>query len=571
MVSQSLTRWVLTASLLTTVYAASLTHVVHEKRDTIPSGFTLLGSAPAEQTLSMRINLAMGNQAGLESALEEASSPTSPTFREWLSKEQVESFAAPSEETVQAVTAWLDSFNITFTPATPAGDWIKLTVPVSTANQLLNTEFSVFNHTETGTTSVRTLEYSIPSDLQAHVKAIHPTTSFSGPLRGRTPFTPVTAARSKPTVEKRATVPASCNETITPACLQDLYGIPTAQVSSSTKSSLGVSAFSDQNANAKDLQTFLKDFRPDLPSTLTFITELFDDATNSQTPSQAGIEANLDTQYTVGLANGIPTVFEDIGNDFHDGADEGFLDSITDLLNQTSPPLVFSTSYGFDVESDLSLSLSVALCNTYLQLTSRGTSITFASGDGGVASTPGVQCTGKPFPPTFPTCPFVTLVGSTQNVPEIGASFTAGGFSNYFAQTSWQAAAVDAYITKLGTTNKGLYNASGRAYPDVSAQGQNVIIVADGEQELVAGTSCSSPIFSSVIALLNDELFTAGLSPLGFLNPWIYANPQMFNDITEGNNPGCGTQGFPAMAGWDPVTGMGTPNFAAMRTAAGLS
>lgn len=33
-----------------------------------------------------------------------------------------------------------------------------------------------------------------------------------------------------------------------------------------------------------------------------------------------------------------------------------------------------------------------ALCNTYLQLTTRGTSITFASGDGGVASTPGVEC-----------------------------------------------------------------------------------------------------------------------------------------------------------------------------------
>jgi tripeptidyl-peptidase-1 len=333
---------------------------------------------------------------------------------------------------------------------------------------------------------------------------------------------------------------------------------------------LGVSAFSGQNANANDLKTFLKDFRPDLPSTLTFTTELFDDATNSQTGSQAGVEANLDIQYTVGLANGIPTIFEDIGNDFHDGADEGFLDSITDLLNQTSPPLVFSTSYGFDVESDLSLSLSEALCNTYLQLTSRGTSITFASGDGGVASTPGVQCTGKPFPPTFPTCPYVTLVGSTQNVPEIGASFTAGGFSNYFAQTSWQAAAVDAYLTKLGSTNKGLYNASGRAYPDVSAQGNNVAVIVDGKQTPVGGTSCSSPIFSSVIALLNNELLDAGLSPLGFLNPWIYANPQAFNDITEGNNPGCGTQGFPAAEGWDPVTGLGTPNYAALRIAAGL-
>lgn len=34
-----------------------------------------------------------------------------------------------------------------------------------------------------------------------------------------------------------------------------------------------------------------------------------------------------------------------------------------------------------------------------------------------------------------------------------------------------------------------------------------------------------------------------------------------FNDITEGSNPGCGTEGYNATAGWDPVTGLGTPNF----------
>jgi tripeptidyl-peptidase I len=50
----------------------------------------------------------------------------------------------------------------------------------------------------------------------------------------------------------------------------------------------------------------------------------------------------------------------------------------------------------------------------------------------------------------------------------------------------------------------------------------------------VSGTSCSSPIFASVIALLNNELLNAGKPVLGFLNPWAYANPQAFNDITTG-------------------------------------
>jgi hypothetical protein len=97
-------------------------------------------------------------------------------------------------------------------------------------------------------------------------------------------------------------------------------------------------------------------------------------------------------------------------------------------------------------------------------------------------------------------------------------------------------------------------------------------VIFDGGQEgTVAGTSCSSPIFASTIALLNAELIAAGKPTMGFLNPFIYANPGVFTDITTGSNPGCNTNGFPvcncvvyaqlniercplqALAGWDPV------------------
>jgi len=45
------------------------------------------------------------------------------------------------------------------------------------------------------------------------------------------------------------------------------------------------------------------------------------------------------------------------------------------------------------------------------------------------------------------------------------------------------------------------------------------------------------------------------------LNPTFYAHPEAFNDITVGGNPGCGSDGFKAAPGWDPVTGLGTPNY----------
>ncbi len=186
----------------------------------------------------------------------------------------------------------------------------------------------------------------------------------------------------------------------------------------------------------------------------------------------------------------------------------------------------------------------------------------------------------------------MTSVGGTTGITETAATFSSGGFSNFFAQPSYQTAAVEAYLTALGKTNAGKFNTSGRAFPDVSAQAENVEIIVGGETGTVAGTSCASPIFASVISLLNDRLIAAGQPALGFLNPFLYsaAGSAALNDITTGkclplcsskplltwrrcdtgDNPGCGTNGFPAKAGWDPVTGLGTPNFAKLLTAVGL-
>ena len=83
-------------------------------------------------------------------------------------------------------------------------------------------------------------------------------------------------------------------------------------------------------------------------------------------------------------------------------------------------------------------------------------------------------------------------------------------------------------------------------------------------------TSCASPIIASLISLINDELIAAGKSPLMFLNPFVYANPTAFTDITSGSNPGCNTNGFSATRGWDPVTGFGSPIFSKIKAAAGL-
>jgi hypothetical protein len=58
----------------------------------------------------------------------------------------------------------------------------------------------------------------------------------------------------------------------------------------------------------------------------------------------------------------------------------------------------------------------------------------------------------------------------------------------------------------------------------------------------------------AIVALLNDARLAKGLPTLGFLNPLLYSDKvaKTFNDITIGNNPGCGTPGFNSTKGWDP-------------------
>ncbi len=128
--------------------------------------------------------------------------------------------------------------------------------------------------------------------------------------------------------------------------------------------------------------------------------------------------------------------------------------------------------------------------------------------------------------------------------PQGGAS--GGGVSTHFTLPAWQA---NAKVPKAST------KAGGRGVPDVAGDaspetGYNVSF--DGQDEVVGGTSAVAPLWAALIALLNQQRG----SNLGFINPAIYKNAENgFHDITQGSN---GT--WSAGPGWDPCTGLGSPN-----------
>lgn len=133
--------------------------------------------------------------------------------------------------------------------------------------------------------------------------------------------------------------------------------------------------------------------------------------------------------------------------------------------------------------------------------------------------------------------PYITAVGGSTGSPEVAWQYGGGGFSNTYGMPSYQAAAVNTYLTSGVAPAAKYFNASGRAYPDVAAFATNFEIVMNGMTLAVDGTSCAAPTFAGVVAALNDVRMAAGKSTLGFLNPLLYklgaSNSDAFNDIGE--------------------------------------
>ncbi len=266
------------------------------------------------------------------------------------------------------------------------------------------------------------------------------------------------------------------------------------------------------------------------------------------------------------------------------GSNEPYLDFLQHLLKLPNEelPQVISVSYGED-EQTVPESFARQTCFMIAQLGARGTSVIFASGDKGV----GTACmkndgsNATHFPPQFPAaCPWVTSVGGVRYIdPEQAVYFSSGGFSDLWPRPEYQDAAVEAYLqNQLGDRQKGLFDPRGRAFPDVAAQSVRYIIADAGDLYYEDGTSCAAPTFAAVIGLLNAARISSQLPPLGFLNPWLYSVGKLgLNDIVHGGSTGCDghfrfdgdANGSPvvpyaswnATVGWDPVTGLGTPDF----------
>ena len=529
----------------------------------------------------------------LEQRVIDISTPAHTLYGNHFSRDDLEHFLRPADNAVGDIVTWLVSQGVRGDKIVKGPrNWLSFESTLAQAESLLNAQFYYFHNEAANLTKIRALQYSVPGHLREHIQMIHPTVRFdvkrtqASRIISGGPFTP-------PSVVPISYNATFCNSTIIPACLRALYGMGAFPGSSRIK--LGIAGFLDQYAKRTDLATFLGTYAP-YANGSDFTAVSVNGGQDDQDSDMDSSEANLDVQYATSLSYKSQTAFYSTAGfgELVPDLDQPTLDSnrnedYLDLLNylvdlpDDQLPAVLSISYGED-EQSVPRGYANATCSLFAQLGGRGTSIILSSGDTG----PGSACQWNNntdlvngmtrFLPMFPaSCPFVTSVGATQHVePEVAAAFSSGGFSDLFPRPAYQNAAVEGYLSQLGSRWGGLFNPNGRAFPDVSAQGVNFVVSEQGQWQTYQGTSCSAPTFAAIVANLNAIRIDIGQPPLGFLNPFIYSRGyQGFTDIVQGHSTGCTgfdvssglrtphvpNAAWAAAVGWDPVTGFGTPRF----------
>jgi kumamolisin len=273
---------------------------------------------------------------------------------------------------------------------------------------------------------------------------------------------------------------------------------------------------------------------------------------NPDDTSGANGEVALDIQVAGGVAPGAKLAVY-----FAPNTNQGFVDAISQAVHdETNTPCVLSISWG-GPESGWTGQAIAAMSAAFKDAAMLGVTVTAASGDS--LATDGAT-DGKAHVDYPASDPMVLGCGGTRLTASSGkrdgetvwksnGGGTGGGISTLFARPAYQASAnVPATATARG--GRGVPDGAGDADPDSGYR-----IVTGGQTGLIGGTSAVAPLWAGIVASLNARR----AAPIGLVQTALYATPDACHDIVQGDNRSDGV-GYDAAPGWDPCTGLGSPN-----------
>ncbi|HEY7127299.1 MAG TPA: protease pro-enzyme activation domain-containing protein [Ktedonobacterales bacterium] len=520
---------------------------------TLPQGISqaqVVGDTSASQQLQLSISLPLRNATALKAMQRDMYDPSSPAYHQFLTPAQFNQWFAPTQATVDRVTAWLKQQGLQV--GSVASNHLLVDASGSVAQVERAFQVQIKNYNLNGRSFYAPDRNPLlPTNLSDAIQGVNGLDNM---------------ATWHPLLQPHiaATGPGGG---FTPSELRTAYDFNGIISNGDQGDGQTVAIFELDGYKASDVTTYESNYGL---TGGTFSNILVDGATGSA--GAGAIEVVLDMEVVFAVA---PHVTERIyeGPNSTTGVNDTYNRIVTDNVAK-----VMSTSWGLCEASSGNTELQT-LDNIFTAGATQGISFFAASGDSGA-----YDCNTTSLAVDSPADdPNVSGVGGTFLTVGAGGTYISesawncstctgrgpkgegggGGLSTFFSKPSWQIGP--------GTTNS--FSNGKRQVPDISADadpnsGYSVFCTttASGCSAAngwisVGGTSAAAPLWAGAAADINQYLTGLGQSRLGFANPTWYllaCNSQTFtpfHDVTSGNN-----LFYPTTAGYDQASGVGTPD-----------
>lgn len=545
----------LSAALLVACGAQAQYLSTHHVRDAVRTGRAeYSGHMASAQTLSLDIVLPLSDESGLQSLLGDIYDPASPSYHHYLTPAEFTERFGPSQADYNAVLKFAKANKLTVTGGSLGSMDVQVKGTVSAIESAFHVTLNTYKHpTESRNFFAPDREPTTTLNFSLwHISGLD-NYSLPHPLYVSRTQTAAALGVDAKTLTTHATTGSGPSASFLGSDMRAAYYGGTAL----TGAGQNLGLFEYEGTDLADLTTYYKNAKQTNTVPVSLLS--VDGTSTSCIYSRAGgrcddTEQTLDMTQALGMAPGLASLVMYIGS-----TDTAILGAMT---THSPLPTTIGCSWGWTPADPSTL-------NPYFEkMAAQGQSFFAASGDSSTWST-----RNEAWPAD---AAYVISVGGTDlttaKAAGAWASETAwassgGGISpDKIAIPSWQK--LSGVIT---STNKG--STTYRNGPDIAANANYTFYTCSDQTTCLAneygGTSFAAPMWAGFIALANQQAAANGKAYAGFIDPTIYPDnltstySTNFHDITSGKSGS-----YSAVAGYDLVTGWGSPKAALLNTLA---
>ena len=515
-----------------------------------------LAAVDTAQTIPLALALPLHNQAELQDLLHGLSDPSDPRFGQFLTPEQFAARYSPTPAEYARVIAYAQAMGLTVTATHSNRTVLDVAAPAGQVEKAFGLHLLTYKSQLDGRTFFAPdAEPQIPLSLGGLVSGVVGLSSSSHlvPHLREKSFGAISAALDPYAVPEQ--IGSGPSGGLTPSDVKTAYNLNSVSQNGSGQI---LALFELDGYTASDITAYETQYG--LPA-IPLQNVLIDGATGVPSSGVGPSEVTLDIELMAALAPGASKilVYEAPNNG------TGIVDTYNKIATDNIAKEV-STSWG-EPENSASASARNSENTAFQQMAAQGQSVFAAAGDSGANDNGSSLSVDDPASQPY----MVGVGGTTLTTNGAGGAYKSestwnngagggaggGGISTVWAIPSYQTTLAGSAASKGSTTNRNV--------PDVSLdanQNTGYSIYYKGGWTVYGGTSCAAPLWAAFTALVNQKRVAAGSATLGFANTPLYnlaatsAYANDFHDIADGTT----NLYYPAVAGYDDATGLGTFN-----------